>query len=97
MANELHGQEPTMDAASLYREELITDRRVGTIRVLTPVTAAGLADSARTILYVGETQVLTPGGRLVHRRPRADARRPRGPGSLGGPGGPRRGGIIQRP
>lgn len=64
MANELHGQEPTMDAASLYREELITDRRVGTIRVLTPVTAAGLADSARPILYAGETQVLTPGGML---------------------------------
>lgn len=97
MTTELHGAEPSMDAASLYREEVFTDRWVGTMRALTPVRADGLADSTRKVLYVGETQVLTPGGRLVHRRPRADARRPRGPGSLGGPGGPRRGGIIQRP
>lgn len=80
MTTELHGAEPSMDAASLYREEVFTDRRVGTIRVLTPVRVDGLADSTRKVLYVGETQVLTPGGRLVHRRPRADARRPRGVG-----------------
>ena len=29
-----------MDAANLYREELITDRKMGVIHVLTPVTAA---------------------------------------------------------
>ena len=64
MASELHGAEPTMDPASLYREEVFTDRRVGTIRVLIPVTRDGLADGARKVLYVGETQVLTPGGML---------------------------------
>ena len=53
-----------MDPATLYREEVITDRQVGTIRMLTPVTAAGLADGSRKILYVGETQVLTPAGML---------------------------------
>ena len=26
--------EATMDAASLYREEIITDRKIGTLRVL---------------------------------------------------------------
>ncbi len=62
--SELHGAEPTMDAGNLYREELITDRRVGTIRVLTPVTKDGLADGTRKVLYVGETQVLTPAGML---------------------------------
>ncbi len=64
MANELHGPEPKMDPTTLYREEVITDRRVGTIRVLTPVTPAGATDSKRKMLYVGETQVLTAGGML---------------------------------
>ena len=64
MANELYGAEPTMDPASLYREEVFTDRRVGTIRVLIPVTKDGLADGTRKVLYAGETQVLTPGGTL---------------------------------
>ena len=64
MANELQGAEPTMDPASLYREEVFTDRRVGTIRVLIPVTKDGVADGTRKVLYAGETQVLTPGGML---------------------------------
>lgn len=64
MANELQGAEPTMDPASLYREEVFTDRRVGTIRVLIPVTKDGVADGTREVLYAGETQVLTPGGML---------------------------------
>lgn len=53
-----------MDAASLYREETFTDRRIGTIRVLTPVRADGLVDMSRKVLYVGETQLLTAGGLL---------------------------------
>jgi len=53
-----------MNAAGLYREEVITDRRVGSIRVLTPVTAEGHTDAMRKVLYVGEAQILTPGGVL---------------------------------
>src|SRR5262249_11588155 len=53
-----------MNAAGLYREEVVTDRRVGSIRILTPVTAEGLADATRKVLYVGEAQMLTPGGVL---------------------------------
>ena len=53
-----------MNAGSLYREEGVTDRRIGSIRILTPVTADGLADGMRRVLYVGEAQVLTPGGVL---------------------------------
>ena len=64
MANELQGPEPKMDPTTLYREEVITDRRVGTIRVLTPVTPMGATDAKRKVLYVGETQVLTAGGML---------------------------------
>ncbi|HWI38775.1 MAG TPA: hypothetical protein VNU64_20165, partial [Burkholderiales bacterium] len=41
-----------------------TDRRVGTIRRLTPVKDDGKPDPAKPVLYVGETQVLTPAGAL---------------------------------
>ena len=64
MANELQGPEPKMDPTNLYREEIITDRRVGTIRLLTPITMSGATDPKRKVLYVGETQVLTAGGML---------------------------------
>jgi hypothetical protein len=53
-----------VDPASLYLEEIFTDRRVGTIRRMTPVTKDGTRDNARAVLYVGETQVLTPAGAL---------------------------------
>ena len=54
----------TMDGSSLYREDVYTDRKIGTIRVMTPVTSLGGADSSRPVIYVGETQLLTSGGLL---------------------------------
>ena len=56
--------EPTLDAAALYREEIYTDRKVGTLRVLVPVTAAGAPDPARQTIYAGEAQLLTNMGPL---------------------------------
>lgn len=56
--------EPTLDAAALYREEIYTDRKVGTLRVLVPVTAAGTPDPARVTVYSGEAQLLTNMGPL---------------------------------
>lgn len=53
-----------LDADSLYREEMFTDRQVGSIVRLTPVTVEGDDDSTRPVLYMGQTQVLTPGGPL---------------------------------
>jgi hypothetical protein len=53
-----------VDPNALYLEEIFTDRRVGTIRRLTPVKKDGKRDEARAVLYVGETQVLTPAGAL---------------------------------
>lgn len=53
-----------MDPASLYREDVFTDRRMGVIRVLTPVTADGSFDGSRKVLYSGEAQILTPAGAL---------------------------------
>jgi len=51
-----------MDPAALYREELFTDRKVGTIRTLTPVKADGSNDASRQVVYVGEAQLLTSMG-----------------------------------
>jgi hypothetical protein len=53
-----------LDATSLYREEIFTDRRAGTIRRLTPVDAHGETDGTRFVLYSGQTQLLTPAGVL---------------------------------
>jgi hypothetical protein len=54
----------TMDAGSVYREDVYTDRKVGTIRCMTPVKADGSTDSARSILFLGEAQIMTPMGAL---------------------------------
>lgn len=56
--------EATMDPATLYREEIYTDRRVGTLRVLTPVKSDGSADAGRKTVYAGEAQILTNAGPL---------------------------------
>ena len=56
--------DPRMDPASLYREDIITDRKVGTIRMLSPVSSDGAADSARPVLYMGEAQIMTGAGPL---------------------------------
>jgi hypothetical protein len=58
------GGDPRMDATSLFREEIVTDRKVGTIRVLTPVKSDGTTDTSRAISYVGEAQILTSVGTL---------------------------------
>jgi hypothetical protein len=56
--------EPKMDPAALYLEEVFTDRRVGTIRRMTPVDGQGKPDAARPVVYTGETQVMTSMGAL---------------------------------
>ena len=64
MAEELPDTDVQMEANSLYREETFTDRRVGTLQILTPVNSDGTADSTRQAVYVGQTQILTPAGAL---------------------------------
>lgn len=51
-----------IDPADLYREDVFTDRKVGTIRRLTPVRTDGSDDPSRAVLYSGQTQLLTPMG-----------------------------------
>lgn len=56
--------DPQMDPGALYREEIYTDRKIGTIRRLTPIKSDGSTDPARPVVYVGEAQILTPVGTL---------------------------------
>ena len=53
-----------MDVASLYREEVVTDRKVGTIHVLTPILDSGERDTNRPLLFLGDTQIMTQMGPL---------------------------------
>jgi hypothetical protein len=51
-----------MDPADLYHEETFTDRKAGTIRRLLPVKSDGSTDKRREVLYLGQTQLVTPLG-----------------------------------
>jgi hypothetical protein len=62
MSSAAESRQSSMDAAQLYREDIFTDRKVGTIRRLTPVTKDGLDDAARPVLFVGQAQIMTPMG-----------------------------------
>jgi hypothetical protein len=64
MANQPDLPEIRIDPASLYQEEIFTDRRAGTIRRLTPIKSDGSTDSSRPVLFSGQTQLLTPAGVL---------------------------------
>ena len=64
MASQPDLPEVKFDTASLYEEEIFTDRRAGTIRRLKPITAEGTPDASRPTLYSGQTQLLTPAGVL---------------------------------
>jgi hypothetical protein len=57
------------DAANLYREDVFTDQKIGTIRQMTPVKHDGTNDQSRPVLFVGETSLMTPAGTLpIHFR-----------------------------
>jgi len=50
------------DLDNLYREESFTDLKVAQIRRLVPVRADGSPDPARSEIYIGETQLMSPRG-----------------------------------
>jgi len=62
MSSANEGRQATMDATQVYREEIFTDRKVGTIRRMVPVTVDGAADATRPVLFIGQAQVMTPMG-----------------------------------
>lgn len=64
MASQNDLPEIKIDPSDLYREEIFTDRRAGTLRRLTPITVDGEVDPSRPVLFSGQTQLLTPAGIL---------------------------------
>jgi hypothetical protein len=62
MSSVNEARQAAMDSTQVYREETFTDRKVGTIRKLTPVTAEGSTDDKRPVIFVGQAQVMTPMG-----------------------------------
>jgi len=62
MTTESENEAPSFDANDLYLEEVLTDRKVGTIRRMTPVTADGDKDDSRDVIYLGQAQVMTAAG-----------------------------------
>ena len=56
--------EISMNVDELFLEEVFTDNKVGTIRRMTPVNANGETDSSRPVIFIGNTQMMTPAGPL---------------------------------
>ncbi len=61
---DLDSMNAQMDVSALVREEVVTDRKIGSIRVLTPITVDGMRDMNREVIYLGETQIMTQMGPL---------------------------------
>jgi len=53
-----------LDITNLYKEEVFTDLRVGSLKQLTPVTKEGDRDLGRPIVFIGETQLMSQVGPL---------------------------------
>lgn len=64
MADENTEPDIRMDAESLYKEELFTDRRVGTIQRLTRVDADGNPVAGGDVTFIGQSQLMTRAGPL---------------------------------
>lgn len=54
----------TIDGTNLWKEETITDLKVGSIRKLTPINLDGSEDESRKATFSATTNVMTPGGAL---------------------------------
>ena len=51
-----------VDVSSLYREEVITDLRVASIRKLVPIRPDGTDDPDRPALFTGQTTLMSQAG-----------------------------------
>ena len=72
-AEKINLDDINVDRDNLYREEMITDLRVATLQVLTPIKPNGTVDAGRETLYVCQTQLMSRAGVLPVTAP-VDAR-----------------------
>jgi len=61
--------EISVDKSNLYREESFSDLKVASIRRLTPVKEDGSEDPSRSVLFVGETTLMSQRGPLPIQAP----------------------------
>ena len=54
----------TVNQNNLYREVMFTDLKVASIKKLIPINSDGTDDKSRPVMFIGETQIMTPGGAL---------------------------------
>jgi len=64
MTDQTQAEELKFDTENLYRVEVFTDQRSGSIRRMTPVDGDGNPDPARETRYIGEASAMTPAGTL---------------------------------
>ena len=57
--SEDRNREPSMDGNALYQEEIITDRKVGMLRRMTPIKSDGSRDTDRPMLFIGQAEIMT--------------------------------------
>jgi hypothetical protein len=69
MALEKSAEELKMNTDSLFREEMITDRKIGTIRILHPIKSDGTADDSRQRVYVGRSRKRSRNLPKAHKSP----------------------------
>ena len=63
----------TVNQNNLYREVMFTDLKVASIKKLIPINSDGTDDKSRPVMFIGETQIMTPGGPLpIHAHLEAD-------------------------
>lgn len=68
-----HDIDFTVDRNNLYREVMFTDLKVASIKKLVPINTDGTDDKSRPVVFIGETQIMTPGGPLpIHAHLNAD-------------------------
>lgn len=51
-----------INRGNLYREEVFTDLKAGSVRRMTPVKPDGSQDKSRKTIFFGQTQLMTPNG-----------------------------------
>lgn len=52
-------QDMSMDVNALYREDMVTDRKIGMIRRMIPIKSDGSDDSGRPTIYIGQAEIMT--------------------------------------
>lgn len=63
-AEKINLENISVDAAGLYREEMITDLKAASMQVLTPVKVDGSVDETRQKKFVAQTQLMSRAGVL---------------------------------